>query len=193
MPEYRRFFRPGGTFFFTLVTHERRPILRGDERVAMFRESLRTVQSERPFEIAAAVILPDHAHFIWTLPEGDISYPSRIGRLKILFTQSLRRTHSSASGSNLSISADRHRESGNWQRRYWEHVIRDERDFEHHLHYIHYNPVKHGYVSCRHDWPYSSFATWTRRNVYGHDWLCVCEQKKVELPNFDEIARFVGE
>lgn len=175
MPNYRRAYIPGGTYFFTLVTYCRRPLFKPLYNIQLLRIAVAKVKAEKPFKIVAAVILPDHIHFIWQLPPGDSNYSQRISRLKVLFT----RAYKSQNPSNIEISASRHRhrESDIWQRRFWEHLIRDEADLQQHLDYIHYNPVKHELVSCPHLWEYSSFSRWVNRGRYTLDWGCTCGQK----------------
>lgn len=164
MSEYRRWYVPGGSYFLTPVTYWRRPLFASELNIEHLRHALATVVAEMPFEIAAAVVLPDHAHFIWTLPLGDKEYSKRVGRMKVEFTKQIR--PAGHCRSVLSPSRRRHRESDVWQRRFWEHTLEDIDDFKSHLDYIHYNPVKHGYVTCPHLWPYSNFNRWTERGVY---------------------------
>ena len=151
---YRRAFQPGASYFFTLVTHERLPIFRDAATVEVYRRAVRKVQSARSFVLDAEVILPDHIHLICTLPERDSDFSTRVRLIKTAFTRSLadrlRRDRQSHSRSAK-------REQPVWQRRYWEHMIRDERDFQSHLDYIHINPVKHGFVTAAREWPYSTF------------------------------------
>ena len=149
-----------------------------------------TLRTELPVEITAAVILPDHLHFLWTLPEGDSNYSKRVGRLKVLLTQSLR--GKGALPQQVSVSRQKHRESNVWQRRFWEHTIRDEADLRRHLDYLHYNPVKHGYVSCPHQWAYSSFHRYVQQQMYGVDWGCQCGGRVPRL-DFSVIGMEVGE
>jgi putative transposase len=191
MSNYRRVFIPGGTFFFTLVTYNRQPLFSDPENVSRLRRAIAQVKSEMPFDIVGAVVLPDHLHFLWKLPARDRSYSKRVGRLKVLFTRSLRGER--ALPQNVSISRHKHRESNVWQRRFWEHTIQDEEDFEAHLNYIHYNPVKHGLVSCPHFWSSSSFHSWVRTEGYDSQWCCVCGGKQPPIPNFDAIADRVAE
>lgn len=191
MPEYRRAYVPGGTFFLTLVTYHRTPLFSNTENISRLRCAVATTKSEMPFEIAGAVVLPEHIHFLWTLPCNDRSYSQRVGRLKVLFTQSLRGKQSLPQ--NVSDSRRKHRESDVWQRRFWEHTIRDEADFERHLDYIHYNPVKHGLASCPHLWQYSSFHTCVRKGMCAADWCCKCGGERQKLPDFAEIAERMGE
>ncbi|ACK68829.1 conserved hypothetical protein [Gloeothece citriformis PCC 7424] len=191
MPNYRRLYIPGGTFFFTLVTYHRQPHFSSSENVAKLRQAVAMVKKQMPFEILGAVILPDHIHFLWTLPEKDFNYSKRIGRIKVLFTHALRNQNNLPE--NISNSRKKHRESNVWQRRFWEHTLQQEEEIEIYLNYIHYNPVKHGLVSCPHLWPYSSFQTWVGKKAYSFDWACICHRQKVLIPNFDLIIDKVGE
>ncbi len=191
MPEYRRFYQPGGTFFLTIVTYNRQPIFSNPENINKLRQAIATVKSEMPFDIVAAVVLPDHLHFLWKLPSKDLNYSKRVGRLKSLFTKALRGNNSLPQ--NVSISRQKHRESNVWQRRFWEHTIKDEADFEQHLNYIHYNPVKHGLVFCPHFWQYSSFDLWIKKKIYSSDWCCICDGKPAKIPSFDLISQEFAE
>jgi putative transposase len=176
MPQYRRAQIPGCTVFLTLVTYNRSPLFNTTESIGLLRQSLRTVLTEMPFQIVAGVVLPDHLHFIWTLPEQDSNYSQRIGRMKVLFTQSLR--GKGYLPTTVSRSRQEHRESDVWQRRFWEHTIRDEADFCQHLDYLHYNPVKHGLVKCPHEWEISSLHRWVERGMYELNWGCCCGENK---------------
>jgi putative transposase len=158
MSDYRRVFVPGGTYFFTLVTWNRRPLLATEERVGLLRESFRRVREQRPFVLEAAVILPDHLHCILRLPAGDADYPGRWREIKKRFSAQVARDTNA-----------RH-ERLVWQRRYYEHAIRDEEDWRRHLDYLHYNPVKHGLVGRVRDWPWSSFGRGVERGWYDVDW-----------------------
>ncbi|MGA2496205.1 MAG: transposase [Tepidisphaeraceae bacterium] len=172
MPEYRRIFREGGTYFFTICTFGRRPIFADAINVDRLRTAIRGVMAEQPFVFVAAVVLPDHLHWIWTLPEDDADYSGRIGRIKVAFT---RMFMGADAVYDATTSRGRHGESEVWQRRFWEHTIRDERDFENHLHYVHYNPVKHGYAACPHAWEASSFKMWVTKDGYAMNWCCSCD------------------
>jgi putative transposase len=119
-----------------------------------------------PFSIDAMVLLPDHLHCIWTLPEGDADYAMRWNRIKRGVSQRTRERVAAT----LSASRLKRGELGLWQRRFWEHQIRDERDFARHVEYIHWNPVKHGYVTRAADWPYSSFHRYVTQGVYPRNW-----------------------
>lgn len=172
MPNYRRTFLAGGTFFFTLVTQSRRPLFADDTPRRLLGQAIRTVQAEQPFEVVAIVLLPEHLHCIWTLPEEDQDYPIRWARIKKLFVE----VWTAAGGNEAAISCARlkRHERGVWQKRFWEHRIRNERDMMHHVNYIHYNPVKHGLVHCPHAWPHSSFHRWVKQGYYTENWLCDC-------------------
>jgi len=191
MPEYRRAYAPGGSFFLTIVTYNRAPLFANPVSVAKLRDAMLTVKNERPFEITAAVILPDHLHLTWGLPPDDANLAARVGRFKILATRSIRGEDPPMQP--ISASRVRHRERDVWQRRFWEHQLRDELDFEQHMAYIHYNPVKHGLASCPHEWPFSSFGRWVRRGAYPADWCCGCGEVIPRPPAFDDIVATVGE
>jgi REP-associated tyrosine transposase len=184
LTHWRRYFLPGGTFFFTLVTEGRAPILTTSVGRSILRTVTRQCQQRWPFEILAIVLLPDHLHTAWRLPDGDSDYSKRWAWIKKEFTKAWL----AAGGIEqpTSDSRRRNRRRGVLQRRFWEHAIRDEQDFERHVDYIHYNPVKHGYAPCALDWPWSSFRRHVRAGVYPQDWGCA------EM-TFDDIAPSVGE
>jgi putative transposase len=148
MVSYRRNRIAGGTYFFTVNLHDRRQKVLV-EHIDAFRDVVRVVRRGIPFSINAMVILPDHWHAVWTLPEGDAAYARRLRLIKSRFTRKLL-----AAGAVL--AKDRRGDYGLWQKRYWEHTIRDDRDFEAHVNYVHINPVKHGHVNRAADWPYST-------------------------------------
>ena len=152
MPNFRRLRVPGGTYFFTInLFHRKSDLL--VTHIDLFRSAYRQVQDRHPFKTHAIVVLPDHLHTIWELPEDDFNFSTRIRLIKQRFTKSLPDGVSP-------ISTTRKGERLVWQRRFWEHHIRDEEDYENHLNYIHFNPVKHGYVSDPDDWPHSSWHRW---------------------------------
>lgn len=164
MTEYRRNFVKGGSYFFTVALADRsRNFL--VEHIETLRTAFRRVKTEYPFSLDAAVILPEHLHCIWTLPEGDSNYPDRWRRIKAAFSRGL-----SDDCSPLSSSKKNKGERGIWQRRYWEHTLRDENDWQRHADYIHYNPVKHGYAERVADWPHSSFHRYVEAGTYPLDW-----------------------
>ena len=185
MPEYRRYYVPGAMVFFTLVTHERRKLF--DEELARrcLREAILNIQQVRPFTIDALVLLPDHLHTIWTLPEDDCDFSVRWRQIKGDFTARYRLA--GGTEGTRSKSRQKRRERAIWQRRFWDHVIRDEDDFERHLDYIHYNPVKHGLVECPRDWPHSTFHRWVERGVYEPDWGCA-KKGVLEFDDLEETA-----
>jgi len=162
MVRYRRNFIAGGTYFFTVTLADRTSSALVDH-VNALRMALRIARRERPFTIDAIVILPEHLHAIWTLPPGDSDFSGRWRRIKTHFTHRL-----VAAG----VPVKRHRtgEYALWQRRFWEHTIRNEQDFERHVDYVHFNPVKHRLVSRACDWPYSSFHVYVRRGLLPADW-----------------------
>ena len=163
MSDYRRMWVPGGTYFFTVNLADRCQCLLV-ERIDALRTSMRTVRHDHPFETVAWVVLPEHLHAIWTLPEEDRDFATRWMLIKAGFSRRI------ASGERVSPSRCRHHERGIWQRRYWEHLIRDERDLRNHIDYIHFNPVKHRYVSQVRDWPHSSFHRFVREGVLSPGW-----------------------
>jgi putative transposase len=160
---YRRNFICGGSFFFTANLAERRLRLLVDY-IDLLRQAFRHVRRRHPFDIEAIVVLPDHLHAIWTLPEGDADFALRWRLIKSTFSRGL------PADERRSASRAKKGERGIWQRRYWEHTLRDEEDFARHADYIHFNPVKHGHVGRVRDWPYSSFHRMVRFGVYPLDW-----------------------
>lgn len=193
MPNYRRAVVPGGTFFLTIVTYRREPIFAVEANVAKLRDAIRAVMCDRPFAIPAAVVLPDHAHFLWSLPAGDSDYSRRVGQMKVRSTHALRLPGHQEARSAVGPSRRKHREGDVWHRRFWEHAIRDEDDFERHAHYIHYNPVRHGLAACPHLWPYSSFSRWVRAGHYPAEWGCCCDGRQPSLPTMARLDDLTGE
>jgi putative transposase len=167
MSVYRRFFIPGGTYFFTVVTYERRPILTDPLGRSCLRAAIRNVQANRPFEVIALVLLPDHLHAIWTLPPGDSAYASRWSQIKESFTRLFLASGGTEGFRNA--TRVRRRERSVWQRRYWEHTCRDEDDLKRCIDYIHWNPVKHGLVERVQDYPWSTFHRFARLGDYDVD------------------------
>ena len=163
MPDYRRNRVPGGTFFFTVNLLDRRSDLLVMQIDAL-REAVRQTRARAPFRIDAWVILPDHMHCLWTLPDGDADFPGRWRAIKTAFSKSL------PTGERRSRVMASRGERGIWQRRYWEHTIRDDRDLAVHLDYIHFNPVKHGLAEHPADWPHSSFRRSVARGLYPAGW-----------------------
>ena len=205
MPDYRRANSPGATYFFTLVSYQRRPILCYGPVRAALRDAITIVRREHPFTIDAWVLLPDHLHCIWTLPKNDHAYSVRWSMIKRLVTQRVgahgapydvnsgfgtqdvphqcrrvRRAHHMDPMQIhfehredlpiVSASRFRRREGAIWQRRFWEHRVRNQADRNRCIDYLHWNPVKHGHVNRVVDWPYSTFHSFVRQDVYPLDW-----------------------
>jgi putative transposase len=163
MTDYRRNFLAGGTFFFTVNLAQRHLRLLTDH-VDELRTAFRETRRHHPFTIDAMVVLPDHLHVVWTMPEGDADFATRWPLIKSRFSRRL------ATGERVSESRVSKGERGIWQRRYWEHTIRDDDDFVRHVDYIHINPVKHRLVARVRDWPYSSFHRMVKVGIYPADW-----------------------
>jgi len=166
MSNYRRS-KEGNTYFFTVVSYQRLPILCLDESTIALREAIRDVRGKRPFEAKAWVLLPDHLHCIWELPGWDTDYSVRWALIKKGFTKRIK-GHLETPMPNPSRL--RRREGTVWQRRFWEHQIRNQTDFNIHCDYIHYNPVKHGVAVSPKDWKYSTFHRYVRAGFYPEDW-----------------------
>ncbi len=164
MPNYRRLRVPGGTYFFTVNLLDRRSDLL-TAHIGELRKAVRLVRAVQPFHIDAWVVLPEHMHCLWTLPEGDVDFSKRWQAIKIAFAKSLPRTEP------RSATMLHRRERGIWQRRYWEHAIRDDRDYGTHMDYIHFNPIKHGLAKTPGDWPFSTFGRCLASGFYHADWL----------------------
>lgn len=163
MPNYRRNRVPGGTYFFTVCLADRRSNLLVAQIDAL-RTVVKKVRAQRPFHIDAWVVLPDHMHCLWTLPEGDADFPGRWREIKKAFSKQI-----PLNECRTAVMAERG-ERGIWQRRYWEHTILDDRDYAVHMDYTHFNPVKHGLVSHVADWPLSTFYSCIKRGLYPDDW-----------------------
>jgi putative transposase len=164
MPNYRRHRVPGGTYFFTVTLLDRQSRLLV-ERVDVLRQAVRQTRARRPFHIDAWVVLPEHMHCLWTLPEGDANFSARWQDIKKTFSKALPMIE------DRSEVRVRRGERAIWQRRFWEHTIRDDRDYAIHMDYVHFNPVKHGLVKVVADWPFSSFARCVARGLYPTEWL----------------------
>ncbi len=162
MVNYRRNFVPGGTYFFT-VTLRRRNSRQLVESIDLLRLAFRKTLEAKPFQIDAMVVLPEHLHSIWTLPPNDSDYPGRWKAIKSIFTRELEK-------SGVAVEKRKDGSALIWQRRYWEHTIRDADDLNRHIDYIHFNPVKHGLVECVMDWPYSSFHRYVREGILPPGW-----------------------
>ncbi len=168
MPNYRRNYVPGGTYFFTVVTYRRRPLLTSDLSREILRQAIETIRKDYPFEMVATVLLPDHLHSIWTLPPGDADYSTRWRRIKEEFTkQYLQR-----GGFEIAQSRSRkkHGMRGIWHKRFWEHTIDDENDLKRCVDYVHWNPRKHRLVSRVIDWKWSTFHRFVSLGEYEASW-----------------------
>jgi putative transposase len=175
---YRRIKVEGASYFFTLVTQDRRKLFTDAETVVLLEQAIARVKQRHPFEVEAQVIMPDHLHALWHLPERDADYSTRWRLIKEGFTKAV----VNRCGTRPIETARRARgEQSVWQRRFWEHLIRDDRDFAAHLDYIHLNPVHHGYVTAPRDWPYSTFRKWVAQGVYEPEWG---SNEKPELPEW---------
>ncbi len=163
MPNYLRYRVPGGAYFFTINLLDRSADYL-TRHIDALRAAVRRTRNERPFHIDAWVVLPEHMHCVITLPEGDSDFSNRIKAIKIRFVRALPPTEHRSS-----VRAARG-ERGIWQRRFWEHAIRDQHDYARHLDYVHYNPVKHGYVSQVSGWPFSTFHRLVEAGVLPPDW-----------------------
>jgi putative transposase len=164
MTRYRRFYTPGATWFFTVNLAQRRDNALLIDKIEPLRQAFRYVKQRHPFHIDAIVVLLDHLHCIWTLPEDDADFSSRWNLLKGQFSRSVEK------GERVSASRTGKRERGIWQRRFWAHLITDQGDFNRHVDYIHWNPVNHGKARQVAEWPYSSFHHYARLGVYPSTW-----------------------
>lgn len=162
MVKYRRHRIHGGTFFFTVTLLNRSSSLLTDH-VTLLREAFMRTRRTHPFAIDAVVILPEHLHAIWTLPDDDLDYSGRWRAIKSRFVRSLK-------SAGVHVASNAAREHNVWQRRFWEHAIRDTDDMQRHVDYIHFNPVKHGYVSKPVEWQYSSIHRYVRDGLLPPDW-----------------------
>ena len=164
MPDYRRAWHPGGTYFFTvnlLQRHGNNLLIR---HIDILRHVVKSVKTRHPFLIHGWIVLPEHLHCVIELPSGDTDYSLRWRLIKMEFSKSLPITEP------RSRVRMRRGERGIWQRRFWEHLIFNETDYRAHMDYVHINPVKHGLVSRVRDWPYSTFHCLVEQGVYPHDW-----------------------
>ncbi len=168
MPNYRRAKTKGATYFFTVVTYRRQRFLCEENVRKALRNGILEVQKNYPFTIDGWVLLPDHLHCIWTLPPNDANFSVRWAMIKRYVTKQCGPELHCEDWMNE--SKRRRKESTIWQRRFWEHQIRDERDFERHMDYLHYNPVKHDLVRSVKDWPHSTFHRYVSDGVYDENW-----------------------
>jgi putative transposase len=158
MPHYHRYYLPNHPVFITCVTCARKPILANKGENELFWQVVQQTQERHPFTIIAYVILADHFHWLLELPEDQPNFSTVMQNFKWKFTMEYRKTHEVEMGFSP------------WQKRFWDHVIRDERDFETHVDYVHWNPVKHGLVKNPEEWEQSSFKDWVERGYYERDW-----------------------
>lgn len=158
MSEYRRLYQPGGSYFFTVVTHKRQKILSSPDHILRLQLAFDKVKEKFPFTMEAFVILPGHLHCIWNLPPGDSDFSTRWRLIKDYFS------------AGIKGPVNERGEKEVWQRRFWEHLLRDEEDWRRHMDYIHYNPVKHGYVKNPKDWLHSSFRRAVEEGLYPEGW-----------------------
>jgi putative transposase len=164
--QYRRAKTPGATYFFTVLTYLRGKFLCEPENRELLRTAFLKTKTRHPFAIDAFVLLPEHLHCIWTLPPGDSDYSMRWNTIKGHFSSNCLDKYKPSP----SAVQKRKRAQTVWQPRFWEHQIRDERDYENHCDYIHWNPVKHGLVSRVGDWSYSSFHRFVHSGIYPQNW-----------------------
>jgi putative transposase len=177
MPDYRRIYVKGGTYFFTVVSYKRYYLFGDESAINLLRNCCESVITKYPFKIDAIVILPDHLHTIWTLPENDSDFSIRWKLIKNTFSRCYQDNYTR----DLPESLIRKKEKGIWQRRFWEHLIRDQEDFNRHCDYIHYNPVKHGFVNSPVEWKHSSFSRFVEQGFYSHDWGKSIEKELIEM------------
>lgn len=183
MTEYRRLYLKNHPVSITIVTFNRNPIL--IKNIHLLRESFKFAKTRHEFEIFASVILPDHLHLILDT-QNDTKYSSIISSVKSYFSRNIDEQEILEVQSKLTESKIKKREKGVWQRRFYEHTIRDEKDLHNHLNYIHYNPVKHGYSQNVTDWKYSSFQKFVKKHWYETDWGTFNDIKGLEKLKINE-------
>ncbi len=183
MPNYRRAWQPGGTFFLTLATHRRMRWFADAVARRCLHDAIARVRRDFPFSLVAAALLPDHLHLIMELPADDTNFSIRISAIKGHFT----RRWFDAGGSCAQQSASRQRQgyAGIWQKRFWEHAVRDSDDLNRCLDYIHYNPVKHALATCPHTWRWTTFARFVLEGKYADNWQCACSGAMTGSPPAD--------
>lgn len=184
MPNYRRNFVAGGTYFFTLKSEGNAAVF-NDASAGLLGMVMREARERWSYETVASVLLPDHLKLIWALPPGDQAYPMRLGWIKKEYTKRFL----SLGGAERTVSYSKrlNRRRGVWQRRYWEHTIQDEDDLRACADYIHFNPVKHGYAKSPRDWKWTSFHRWVELGEYEIDW------GRTEIPPSVNLAFEAGE
>ncbi|BEV08530.1 transposase [Methylophilus sp. DW102] len=162
--DYRRAWHKGGTYFFTVNCLQRKNNDCLVRNIDLLRDVIAKVKKSHPFTIHAWVVLPEHMHCVIELPEGDADFATRWMLIKMLFSKGIPKSE------RRSDTRIERGERGIWQRRYWEHLIRDERDYQAHVDYVHINLVKHGLVKSVKYWPYSTFHKMVEQGVYAQDW-----------------------
>ena len=180
MPVYHRNYE-GEYFFFTIVTCNRVAIFDNARYRSMLAAAIRATHNDYPWEMTEIVLLPDHLHMMWKLPQDDRNYSRRISLIKRRFTKSYLASGGREASTSTSKQSQRYR--GVWQKKFWEHTIRDAKDFKMHLDYIHGNPVKHNLTETPGDWAWSSFHRYVRLGTYESDW-----QGRVDLPGSVEYV-----
>jgi len=177
MSRYKRNYENGGLYFFTVVAYKRQKIFIGP-LIDILRASFKKIIVEAPFTIEAIVVLPDHVHCIWQLPDGDNDFSTRWKNIKADFSKQYKEKFGQPK-QQISVSMKKKGEIGIWQRRFWEHTISNDKDFINHCDYIHYNPVKHGYAQAPNQWPHSSFQRFVHEGLYDEAWGSL---QRPELP-----------
>ena len=178
MSRYRRAIIAGGTFFFTVVAYRRQPILCDEAIRVALREAVLSVRRAKPFTIDAWVLLPDHLHCVWTLPPDDDDFSGRWSLIKSAVSRAVGDQYRRSEW--LNASKLKHRAATIWQRRFWEHCIRDENDLQRHIDYLHFNPVKHGLVTSVADWPHSTFHRFVEKGKYQMNWAGSADEVDVD-------------
>ena len=162
MTNIRRYHTPGAPVFITAVCYQRNPTLAPDAEKERLLAAMREVRAEMPFKMLAYVILNDHFHWL-IRPQGDADFSRIMQSVKLRFARRYKRHHGLTGSPTL------------WQRRFWDHLIRDEDDMQRHLDYIHYNPVKHGYVANPADYAWSSLSSYVAKGHYPQAWAAASE------------------
>lgn len=163
--KYKRYIQPGGTYFFTVVTYNRKRVFSNTNNISSFMNAINCVQNNHPFDNLAYCILPDHIHMIWKLPDNDGDYPIRWQLIKSDFSRNYKNIDEIPTASRI-----RKHERMVWQRRYWEHYIRDDLDLKNHMEYVFYNPVKHRLAKSPFEWKYGNFSDYVSDGLYDQQW-----------------------
>lgn len=167
MPNFRRYYIPNAIVFITGVTRDRIPYFEPVDNVEMLFDTMRCVQDLHPFRLLAYVVLPDHFHWLMRVDEGSGNFSIALHSIKRNYTLNFKKTHGIITPLTL------------WQDRFWDHVIRDDHDLNKHFNYIHWNPIKHGYVQEPGNWPHSTYQHWLERGYYEPMWGCESEPKDI--------------